>query len=104
VGLEVVHRVPDGLELVGIFVRDIDAEFLFEGHDQLDDVEGVGTEILDELGLGSQLLGLDFQFLRDDLLDPILLNDATNVTSLLRLMMPSLPTSPCRRRRSIPGP
>ena len=70
-GLEVRHRIADALQLVGVLVRDVDPEGLFQLHHQLDDVERVRTEVLDELGLRRELLHVDFELLRDDLLDPV---------------------------------
>src|ERR1700761_3940307 len=42
---DVVDGILDGLDLLGIFVRDLNVEGFFELHDELDDVEGVCTEI-----------------------------------------------------------
>src|SRR2546422_6823270 len=44
VRLQVVHRVADGLELVGFLVGDLEAELLLERHHQLDDVERIRAE------------------------------------------------------------
>lgn len=43
--IDVSDDVADGLEFFGIFVWDFDSEFFFEGHDELDGIEGIGTEI-----------------------------------------------------------
>src|SRR5262245_59417241 len=45
VGLDEVHRVTDGLDLLGLFVRDRDVEVVLELHDQLDRVQRVGAEV-----------------------------------------------------------
>src|SRR5205085_5055025 len=37
--VQVVHRVLDGTNFLGILVADLDVEFFFERHDQLDQVE-----------------------------------------------------------------
>src|SRR5262249_37617115 len=69
VPLQVGHRLGDGLEVIGVLLRDVEPELFLERHHQLDDVERVRPEILDELGLRRELLHVDFQFLGDDLLD-----------------------------------
>src|SRR5690349_15461276 len=51
VGLDEVHRVSDGLDLLGLFVRDRDVEVVLELHDQFDRVERVRAEVLDERGV-----------------------------------------------------
>src|SRR5262245_28399514 len=51
VGLDEVHRVANGLDLLGLFVRDRDVEVVLELHDQLDCVERVRAEVLDERGV-----------------------------------------------------
>src|SRR5574343_461034 len=72
-GLDVVLRVIDrelhGGDLLGLFVRDLHAELVFERHHQLDGVQGIRAQIGDE----SLLVG-DFGFghaelLGNDLLD-----------------------------------
>jgi hypothetical protein len=40
-----------------------------EAHDQLDQVERIGIEVLDERGLGLNLLVVDAELLDDDLLE-----------------------------------
>src|ERR1700686_4198173 len=37
--VDVVDRLVDGCDLLGVLIRDFDLEFLFEGHYQLDRVE-----------------------------------------------------------------
>jgi len=49
-------------------VRDLDAELFLEGHDELDGVEAVRTQVLDEVGAIDDLLGLDAEVLDHDLL------------------------------------
>ena len=60
---DILGRVADGGDLLSRIVGDFDAEFLFEGHDQLDDVETVRTEIVDEAGFLGDLVGLDAEVL-----------------------------------------
>src|SRR5918994_2851428 len=53
--VDVVDGVLDGADLLGILVRNLRPELLFEAHDQLDEVERVGVEIVNEGGLGLDL-------------------------------------------------
>src|SRR5437588_11620011 len=69
--LDVFDGVGDLLDLLGIFVRDLHAELLFEAHDQLDEVQRVRVEVLDERGLGSDLLLVDPELLDDELLETL---------------------------------
>ena len=48
--LDVLDGLPDGLDLLGLFVGDGDIELLLELHDELDGVERVGSEVVDEGG------------------------------------------------------
>src|SRR5262245_41499397 len=43
---DVVDGLPDGHELLGILVRDLDPELVLELHDQLDEVERVRVEVV----------------------------------------------------------
>src|SRR5256885_6885449 len=47
-------------------VRDVDVEFLLEGHDQLDGVEAVRPQVLHEARVGRELLPLDPQLFRSE--------------------------------------
>src|ERR1041385_8174304 len=67
--LDIFDHVTDALELLGLFIGDFLAEFLFQGHDQLDCVEGIGTEIFDELRIRSDLVRVHAKLLHDDLFD-----------------------------------
>src|SRR5918992_3687572 len=49
--VQVVHGVADGPQLLGVLIRDVDVEFLLEGHDQLDGVQAVGAEVVHEAGV-----------------------------------------------------
>src|SRR5688500_12492755 len=65
--LDVVDGLLDGGDLLGLSVRDLGVELLFERHHELDGVERVGAQVVDEgrfvLDLGlvhAELLGNDF--------------------------------------------
>src|SRR5438067_923293 len=64
-----VDGVLDGLDVLGFLVRDLHLELLFHRHHQLDDVEGVGAEVLDEGGLRLDLVLTHPELFRDDALD-----------------------------------
>src|SRR5437867_12852141 len=72
---DVVDGLADGLNLLSVLVGDLDPELIFELHDQLDEVERVGVEILLERGLlrdlalvDTELLGQDFLYSLEDFL------------------------------------
>src|SRR5712692_3420580 len=68
---DVVDGVPDGHNLLGILVGNLEVELFLEGHHQLDGVEGVGAEVLDELRVGVDLVFFDPELLADDFLHPL---------------------------------
>ena len=70
--LDVFHHVTDGLKFFRVFVRDFDGKHFLEGHDELDGVERIGTEILDERRAGRDLLRVDAELLDDDVFDFLL--------------------------------
>src|SRR5579862_4043326 len=71
VRLDKADRVLDGHDLLGCVIRDLAAEFFFEGHHQLDRIEAVGPQIVDEAGVFGHLGIVDAEMLDDDLLDPL---------------------------------
>src|SRR5262245_34223438 len=74
-----VANSQDGL---GGIVRNLAAEFLFEGHHELNGVEAVGAKIVDKTRLIGHLFGLYAQVLHDDLLHPL-----ANVTHRSNLVL-----------------
>src|SRR6185312_1039522 len=62
-----LHRIADGLDVLGRVVGDLDVEFLFEGHNQFDVIEAVCAQIVDEAGLLGDLLRIRVQMLDHDL-------------------------------------
>jgi hypothetical protein len=66
------NDVTNGLKLLSLLVRNVDAEFFLKRHDELDGVEGVGTEVFDELGLWSDLFGVHAELFNDDVFDLVL--------------------------------
>src|SRR6516165_1189949 len=61
-------HVLHGDDLLGSIIGDFTAELLLEGHDQLDGVETVGSEIINEAGILGDLARVDAKMLHDDLL------------------------------------
>src|SRR5947209_10565706 len=68
---DVVDRLADSGDLLRVLVRDLDPELILELHDQLDEVERVGVEILLEGRLLGDLRLVDAELLGEDFLDPI---------------------------------
>src|SRR5437763_4642745 len=66
---DVIDCLPDRLDLLGLFVRDLDVEPVFELHDQLDEVEGGCVEVLLEGGVLCHLALVDTQLIDEDFLD-----------------------------------
>src|SRR5262249_52880463 len=62
---DVIDRLADRLDLVGLVIRDGDVELLLQVHHHLDDVERIGTEVLSEGGLAGDLFGADAEVLAD---------------------------------------
>lgn len=63
------HDVANGLELLCLIVWNFNVEFLFESHDELDGVEGVGTEVLNELSSWGYLVGANAELVYNDFLN-----------------------------------
>jgi len=53
---------------LGRVIGNFDAEFFLESHDELDRVERIGTEVVDEIGIVHDLVGIHAEMLHDDLL------------------------------------
>src|SRR3954465_2409213 len=75
VGRDVVDGLADGLNLLGVLVGDLDPELVLELHDQLDEIQRVGVEVLLEGRLlrdlalvDTELLGQDFLYSLEDFL------------------------------------
>src|SRR3954454_24223682 len=64
--VDVFDRVLDLLDLLGLVVGNLDAEFLFESHDQLDRIERVRSDAFDQRRIGTKPVGVDTELLDDD--------------------------------------
>ncbi len=67
--LDEVDGVTDRHELRRNVVRDIDVEPLLEGHDDFNDVEAVGAEVVDEPGIVRDLRPVGSEVESEDLSD-----------------------------------
>src|SRR5579884_2694612 len=65
--LDIVDRVFHRRDLFRVFVGNVYIEGFFEGHDQLDDVERVGAQVIDERGGVIHLILIDPELFHDDL-------------------------------------
>src|SRR5262249_54793074 len=83
VRVDVINGVLNGADLFRILIGDFDFEGLFEGHDQLDGVQGIGAEVVHEGGVGRHFRLVHAQLLHDDLLDAVLYCGRHEVSNLL---------------------
>ena len=69
VRLDEVDRLSDGVDLLRLLVGDLRSELRLKLHEQLDDVEAVGVEVVGEARLAGDLLGLRIGVLGNDVDD-----------------------------------
>ena len=67
--VDVVDGVLHCPDLLGIFVGDLGAELFLEAHDQLDEVQRIGVQIVNERSFRLGLFFVDAELLDDDLLE-----------------------------------
>src|SRR3990170_718608 len=68
---DVAVGIANGVDLLGRVVGNLDAELFLESHHQLDDVEAVGTQVVDEARVRRDLVFLDAEVLDNDLLNAV---------------------------------
>ena len=68
---DVFDDVADALQLFGLLVGNLAAEFLFERHDQFHRIEGIRAEVFNEFGLGRDLARIHPQLLDNDVFDSL---------------------------------
>jgi hypothetical protein len=68
----VIDGLSDGLDLFRFLVGDRKFEFVFEFHHEFYGVEGVGVQIIDEMGFASDLAFIHAHLFADDLDDFLL--------------------------------
>src|SRR5262245_34774554 len=64
--VDVLHGIADRENCLGRIIRDLDAEFLFERHHELDRVQAVCAEVIDEAGRLRNLVGFHAKMLYND--------------------------------------
>src|SRR5512146_1343618 len=69
--VDVIDGILDGADLLRVLVRDLRPELLFEAHDELDEIERVGVQVIDEGRLGLDLILVGAELLDDDLLEAL---------------------------------
>src|SRR5881296_1981257 len=102
--VKVLQRLSHRTQLFGFLVRDVDVEFLLEGHYQLHRVEAVRAQVLHEARNGGQLVALDAQLLDDDVFDLLLELLHVHCHGYPRWRCGETITAPSRRRRPAPDP
>src|SRR5687767_7374447 len=98
VRLDVVDRLLDGRDLLGLLVRDFGFEFFLQGHYEFDGVERVGAEIVDE-----GRFVLDVSLVHAELLGHDLLHALFDVLHRFPPSMRSAAMPACTRRSAPPG-
>ena len=68
--LEIVYRVLHGNDLLRIFVTDlklhVSREFLLKGHNEFDQIKGIGLKVVDERRRGDDIALVDAQLFDSD--------------------------------------
>src|ERR1051326_1154303 len=70
--VKVIHGVLHGPNLLRVLVADLDVELFFERHDQFDEIERIGVQVVDEVRFWSHLIFADAQLFGDDFLQALL--------------------------------
>src|SRR6185436_11785031 len=65
--IDIVVRVAHALNFFSVLVGNLDAEFFFETHYQLNRVERVSAEVVDKPRVGSNFVFVNTQLVNDDL-------------------------------------
>src|SRR5205809_1793760 len=86
VGLDILHRLAHRGNLLGILVRDFDAKFFLQSHDEFDHVERIGPEIVHKRGLRGDFIDCDPELFHNDVLDAF--EDGCHRTSHPRASLP----------------
>src|SRR5919112_1644326 len=64
--VDILHRIGDGADILGILVLDFEVELLLHRHDDFNQVERIGIEIADELGVHRYFVFVDAEPVGDD--------------------------------------
>src|SRR5215470_11412824 len=65
--IDIVVRVAHALNLLRIFVGNLDSELFFKAHDQLDGVERIGAEVIDESRVWCYFILIHAELIDDNL-------------------------------------
>ena len=60
---QIINDPADGVELGRILIIDGDAVHILQGHDQFNDIERIGAEVVDQTGVHGDGLGIDLKLL-----------------------------------------
>src|SRR5215204_3060015 len=64
--VDILHRIRDGADVLGILVLDLEVEFLLHRHDDFDQIERIGVQIADELGVHCHFVFVDAEPVGDN--------------------------------------
>src|SRR5579875_2591978 len=67
----IILGLLDGSNLLCILVRDLELEFLFQRHDQLDQIQRVGVEILNKRSAGNDFALIDAKLIHNNLFETL---------------------------------
>ena len=87
--LDIADRVLDCADLLGIFIRNVDVECLFECHDEFDDIEGIRAKIVNKRRCIIDLRFVDTKLLNDDLLHLLCNGHESSKVALKALILAS---------------
>jgi hypothetical protein len=69
--LNVVYRITDSSDLLGVLVLDLKVELLLHRHYDLNEIQRVGIQVANELGFRDNLFGVDAKTIGDDILNTL---------------------------------
>src|SRR5829696_7219076 len=64
--VDILHRIGDGADILSILILDLEVELLLHRHDDFDQIERIGVEIADELGVHRYFVFVDAEPVGDD--------------------------------------
>src|SRR5450432_1910971 len=70
--LDVIDRLPDGLDFFRLFIRDRQFKLVLKLHDKFHGIQRVSVEIVDEMGFPGDLAFINAHLLADNLDDLLL--------------------------------
>src|SRR5829696_2124818 len=64
--VDILHRIGDGADILSILILDLEVELLLHRHDDFNQVERIGVQIADELGVHRYFVFVDAEPVGDD--------------------------------------